>query len=45
MFNKNVIRLLLGSTILSTIFSIVMITMTAYHHFKIKQMINGYNRQ
>ncbi|WP_180994154.1 hypothetical protein [Bacillus sp. Marseille-P3661] len=45
MFNQKVLRLLLGSTILSTIFSLVMISMTAYHHFTIRQLIKEYNRE
>lgn len=45
MFNKPIIRALLASTILSSVFSAVMITMTAYHHFRMKEMIKEYSRQ
>jgi len=45
MFNQKVLRLLLGSTILSTIFSVTMLVLTVYHHQKIQQMIKEYSRQ
>lgn len=38
-FNRNVMGLLLKSTILSSLFSFVVITLTVYHHFKIKNLL------
>ena len=45
MFNQRVLPLLIGSTILSSIFSFVIIAMTIYHHYTIKQMIKENNKQ
>ncbi|UGB29378.1 MULTISPECIES: hypothetical protein [Bacillaceae] len=39
MFNRNVMNLLLKSTILSTLFSFIVITLTVYHHFQIKNLL------
>ncbi|MET3699669.1 hypothetical protein SAMN05877753_112142 [Bacillus oleivorans] len=44
MFNQNVFRLVLGSTILSSIFSIAIIVFSAYHHMKIQQLIKQFNQ-
>lgn len=38
-FNRNVMSLLLKSTILSSLFSFIVITLTIYHHFKIKNLL------
>ncbi|WP_162785125.1 hypothetical protein [Bacillus sp. P14.5] len=39
MNNKKVLNALLGSTILSTLFSFVVITLTVFHHFQIKDSL------
>lgn len=40
MFNQNIMDRLLKSTILSAIFSVIGITLTVYHHFKVQQMLS-----
>jgi hypothetical protein len=39
MFNQKVLRVLVGSTVLSSIFSVLMLAITFYHHLTIKQLI------
>ncbi|MEH7549871.1 MULTISPECIES: hypothetical protein [Bacillaceae] len=45
MFNQKVLRLLLGSTILSSIFSVAMIALTIFHHLKMQEMIREHSQQ
>ncbi|WP_154651048.1 hypothetical protein [Robertmurraya massiliosenegalensis] len=41
MFNFQIRRLLIASTILSTLFSFVVIALTVYHHFTITDMLSS----
>ncbi len=44
MLNKNVTKGLMYSTVLSTILSIIGITLTIYHHTKVKELIINSNK-
>jgi hypothetical protein len=41
MFNTNVMNRLFKSTILSTILSMIGITLTIYHHYKVTSLLNS----
>lgn len=39
MFNNEIKRILLGSTMMSTIFSILVVGLTIYHHRKVTELL------
>ncbi|MGM0846235.1 MAG: hypothetical protein ACQEUT_14760 [Bacillota bacterium] len=45
MNNSKVIRALLGSTILSTLFSFVVISLTVFHHFQVQESLKEIQRK